>query len=374
MRMFKHIKAVPLLIQQAKDAKDAKDAAASVRSSKHRAKRHADGRAFSSSAAASVSASLAASSSAAAAGGGGGGRASVSVSERVSGTERRVASSSGGTDARSSHHSSSHLTAKERDLTAKERARLGSRGGEKRADTMSGDAMSTRTSVAQSRACVAPSVPSVAEDLAVAPLKDDTAQTKAVGSRVAVTHTCVAPSLPSLPCVPPSVETCLPSEAASVETAGAPVTAVVQGKRSASGERARGGEKEAGGGRSGVSATLTWGPEEMRRRSGTSQKSVVDLVCEASGDEAHKTLAHETLALRERERDISMDSKQLRSHSLVNSYYIAIYYMYVYVAMYTYMDMSVCMHVCMYVCMYLSIYMMDFTQMRSPILVNSHYV
>ena len=182
---------------------------------------------------------------------------------------------------------------------------------------MSGDAMSTRTSVAQSRACVAPSVPSVAEDLAVAPLKDATAETKAVGSRVAVTHTCVAASLPSLPCVPPSVETCVPCEAASVETAGAPVTAVVQGKRSASGDRARGGEREAAGGRSGASATLTWGPEEMRRRSGSSQKSVVGLVREASGDEAHETLAHEPVALRERERGISMDSTQLRSYSVM---------------------------------------------------------
>jgi len=313
MRMFAHIKAVPQLIQQAKDAKDAKHAAASVRSSKHRAKRHAE-RAFASSA----SASLAASSSAAAAAGGGEG-ASVAVSERVSARQARLPSSSAATHARSSH-----LTAKERELTAKERARLGSRPAEKMPDSISGDAMSTRTltSVALSRGSVAASVPSVAEDLAVDPLKDAPAESKAVGGRVAVTQTSVAAAPPSLPCVAPSLPTSVPSEAAWEETAGAPVTAVVQGKRSASGERARGGGSEAGGGErgerargSGVSATLTWGPEEMPRTSGSSQKSVVGLVREASGDETHQTETHESLALRERERDISMDATQLRSHS-----------------------------------------------------------
>jgi hypothetical protein len=206
---------------------------------------------------------------------------------------------------------------------------LGSKGGEKRADSMRGDAMSTRTSDAQSRASVAasvPSLPSVAEDLAVAPRKDATADTKAVGGRVAVPGTCVAASPPSLPCVAPCVAPCVPSEAASVETAVAPVTAVVQAKRSAGGERARGGESEAGGGCSSVSAILTWGPEEMRSRSGTSQKSVVGLVREASGDEAHHSLADEpvadeSLALREREHAISMDSTQVRSAISVNAHY-----------------------------------------------------
>jgi hypothetical protein len=238
----------------------------------------------------------------------------VAVSERVSTTQARLPSSSAAT-----HASSSHLTAKERELTAKERARLGSRPAEKMPDSISDDAMSTRTltSVALSRGSVAASVPSVAEDLAVDPLKDAPAESKAVGGRVAVTQTSVAAAPPSLPCVAPSLPTSVPSEAAWEETAGTPVTAVVQGKRSASGERARGGGSEAGGGErgSGVSATLTWGPEEMPRTSGSSQKSVVGLVREASGDETHQTETHESLALRERERDISMDSTQLRSHS-----------------------------------------------------------